>query len=95
MMLRRLGAIALLLACGAAPATGEVASEECAATPSATVTAAVAAPADSPGGAVPPPAPAPAYADRLRAQTAEVLAGPDFHQRETLRYPVLRDWLRK
>lgn len=41
------------------------------------------------------PAAAPPYAARLRTQTRQVLAEPDFRQRETVRYPVPRDWLRK
>ncbi|HET8731107.1 MAG TPA: DUF4129 domain-containing protein, partial [Moraxellaceae bacterium] len=80
---------------GLSIATGSTAPpEQCdAATPETTPappspTAALAAVAN-------PPPPAPDYAARLRTQTAQVLAGPDFRQRETLRYPVLRDWLRK
>lgn len=51
--------------------------------------------AATPGeGAVASAPSAPPYAAALRARTREVLASPDFRQRETLRLPVPRDWLR-
>lgn len=82
----------LLLACGAAIAADATPTAERGTAPVTVAPTAAGGPASAEAAA---PAAAPPYAARLRAQTRQVLAEPDFRQRETVRYPVPRDWLRK
>lgn len=83
-------------AAAACAAARLAADDSCPATPGSDAPAAAAT--SGPAGATGPAAEAvapPPYAARLREEAKHVLASPDFHEHRSVRYPAMRDWLRK